>query len=72
MLPASKINISDSEIADFYNRDKAQFNLIEPLWHLAQILVTTTNNTGKSLTLGNGRAVLLELKKSTELANDFD
>jgi peptidyl-prolyl cis-trans isomerase SurA len=37
----SKINISDSEIADFYNRDKAQFNLIEPLWHLAQILVTT-------------------------------
>ena len=37
----SKINISDAEITDFYNHEKAQFNLIEPLWHLAQILVTT-------------------------------
>ena len=37
----SKINITDTDIAQFYNQDKAQFNLIEPLWHLAQILVTT-------------------------------
>ncbi|GAC1649266.1 MAG: peptidylprolyl isomerase [Acidobacteriaceae bacterium] len=37
----SKINISDSDISSFYNRQKSQFNLIEPLWHLAQILVTS-------------------------------
>ncbi len=36
----SKINISDPEITQFYNQEKAQFNLIEPLYHLAQILVT--------------------------------
>jgi peptidyl-prolyl cis-trans isomerase SurA len=37
----SKINISDGDISTFFNRQKAQFNLIEPLWHLAQILVTS-------------------------------
>jgi peptidyl-prolyl cis-trans isomerase SurA len=40
----SKINISDAEITQFYNQEKSQFNLIEPLWHLAQILVTTQPN----------------------------
>ena len=38
---SSKINISDGEISSFYNEQKAQFNLIEPLYHLAQILVTS-------------------------------
>jgi peptidyl-prolyl cis-trans isomerase SurA len=37
----SKINISDKEITDFYNTNKAQFNLIEPRYHLAQIVVTS-------------------------------
>jgi len=37
----SKINISDKEITDFYNANKAQFNLIEPRYHLAQIVVTS-------------------------------
>src|SRR5438270_3922198 len=36
----SKINISDKEISDFYNSNKAQFNLIEPRYHLAQIVVS--------------------------------
>jgi peptidyl-prolyl cis-trans isomerase SurA len=38
----SKINISDSDIADYYNQHKAEFNLIEPQYHLAQILVTSS------------------------------
>lgn len=37
----SKINISDKEITDFYNANKAQFNLVEPRYHLAQIVVST-------------------------------
>ncbi len=37
----SKITISDADITSFYNQEKSQFNLIEPQWHLAQILVTT-------------------------------
>ena len=37
----SKINISDSDISNYYNQHKAEFNLIVPQYHLAQILVTT-------------------------------
>jgi peptidyl-prolyl cis-trans isomerase SurA len=36
----SKINITDAEIASFYAANKAQFNLIEPQYHLAWIVVT--------------------------------
>ena len=36
----SKINVTDQEIADFYNSNKAEFNLIEPRYHLAQIVVS--------------------------------
>ncbi len=40
----SKINISDSDISNYYNQHKAEFNLIVPQYHLAQILVTTQPN----------------------------
>jgi peptidyl-prolyl cis-trans isomerase SurA len=40
----SKINISDSDISNYYNQHKTEFNLIEPQYHLAQILVTTQPN----------------------------
>ena len=40
----SKINISDQDIANYYNAHKAEFNLIEPQYHLAQILVTGQPN----------------------------
>lgn len=36
----SHINITDKDIADFYNANKAAFNLAEPQVHLAQIMVT--------------------------------
>ena len=38
----SKINITDQDIADYYNSHKSEFNLIEPRYHLAHILVTTS------------------------------
>lgn len=38
----SKINITDAEIATYYNAHKAEFNLIEPQYHIAQIVVTNT------------------------------
>lgn len=37
----SKINITDDDVTAFYNLHKADFNLIEPEYHLAQIVVTT-------------------------------
>ena len=40
----SKINISDQDISGYYNAHKAEFNLIEPQYHLAQIVVTAQPN----------------------------
>ena len=37
----SKINITDAQIAAFYAAHKSDFDLIEPTYHLAQIVVTT-------------------------------
>lgn len=37
----SKINITDADIANYYNAHKAEFNLPEPQYHLAQIVVTS-------------------------------
>ena len=36
----AKISITDQDITDFYNANPAQFNVAEPQFHLAQILVT--------------------------------
>ena len=36
----SKITITDAEISGYYTAHKAEFNLIEPQYHLAQIAVT--------------------------------
>jgi peptidyl-prolyl cis-trans isomerase SurA len=40
----SKINISDQDITDYYNSHRAEFNLIEPQYHLAQIFVSPAPN----------------------------
>lgn len=40
----SKINITDADISTYYNEHKAEFNFIEPQYHLAQIVVTTEPN----------------------------
>ena len=37
----SRINISDTEITAYFNAHKAEFNLIEPQYHIAQIAVTS-------------------------------
>jgi peptidyl-prolyl cis-trans isomerase SurA len=40
----SKISVTDQDITNYYNGHKAEFNLIEPQYHLARILVTTSPN----------------------------
>lgn len=37
----SKINVTDSDITKFYNDHKVDFNLPEPQYHIAQIVVTS-------------------------------
>jgi peptidyl-prolyl cis-trans isomerase SurA len=36
----SKITISDADVTDYYNNNQAEFNLIEPQYHLAHIWVS--------------------------------
>src|SRR5580692_10104121 len=37
---SSKIHVSDADVSEFYNANRASFNLPEPQVHMAQILVT--------------------------------
>ena len=37
----SRINITDADISNFYNANKAQFDFIEPKYNLAEIVVTS-------------------------------
>ena len=52
----SKIAVSDQEITDFYNKNRAQFTLAEESYRIAQIVVTPdrasqpTNRTGNDAT----------------------
>jgi peptidyl-prolyl cis-trans isomerase SurA len=49
---SSKVAVSDQEVGDFFNANRAQFNVAEEAYHLAQIVVTPvrepqrTNRTG--------------------------
>jgi peptidyl-prolyl cis-trans isomerase SurA len=36
----AKISITDQDIADFYNKNRSQFNVTEPQYHIAQIVIT--------------------------------
>ena len=36
----AKISITDQDVTDFYNKNRAQFNVTEPQYHIAQIVVT--------------------------------
>lgn len=36
----AKISITDQDVADFYNKNRAQFNVAEPQYHIAQIVIT--------------------------------
>jgi peptidyl-prolyl cis-trans isomerase SurA len=36
----AKITVTDQDISDFYNKNRAQFNVAEPQYHIAQIVIT--------------------------------
>jgi peptidyl-prolyl cis-trans isomerase SurA len=74
----SKINISDKEIADFYNANKARFNLVEPSYHLAQIVVSSqpvqqVSNRPASATPNEGEArkKIQMIENRLESGDDF-
>jgi peptidyl-prolyl cis-trans isomerase SurA len=42
----AKISITDQDVTDFYNTNRAQFNVAEPQYRIAQILVTPRKDPG--------------------------
>ena len=42
---AAKISITDQDIANFYNQNRAQFDMPEPQYHVAEIVVTPRAST---------------------------
>ena len=74
----SKINVTDAQIADYYAAHKAEFNLIEPQYHLAQILVTggpsqQTGNLQNNKASGDADAKrkILALQSKLQNGDDF-
>ena len=81
----AKITISDQEVTDFFNANRAQFNLPEESYHLAQIVITPArdqqiaNRTGDDAATPQAAAakvsMLMERLKGgapfAELARDY-
>ena len=63
----SKIAVSDQEITDFFNANRAQFNLAEDAYHIGQIVVTPTatpqlaNRTGDDATTPQSAAAKVQM-----------
>ena len=71
----SKINITDDDITSYYNQHKAEFNLIEPQYRLAQILVTTQPNpqvkSMKAQNEGDARKKIQMIANRLDSGEDF-
>lgn len=52
----AKASVSDQEVQDFFNANKAQFNFPEESYHLAQIVVTPVRDPGLNNRSGNDAA----------------
>jgi peptidyl-prolyl cis-trans isomerase SurA len=68
----SKIDVTDNQITAYYNAHKAEFNLPQPQFHLAQILVTNIpENAKNSGNLQNSKAMNdAEAKRKIQMLDD--
>ncbi|MEO8027507.1 MAG: peptidylprolyl isomerase, partial [Bryobacteraceae bacterium] len=64
----SQISISEKDITDFYNANKASFNLAEPQVHMAQILVTPGVDNVRNLKSDDAQDDATARKKIESLA----
>lgn len=64
----SKIDITDAQIAAFYAAHKADFDWIEPQYHLARIVVTTAPSQQQGNGQGNAQSGEADAKRKIEAA----
>ncbi|HEX6975433.1 MAG TPA: SurA N-terminal domain-containing protein [Vicinamibacterales bacterium] len=63
----SKVAVSDQEITDFFNANRAQFNLAEDAYHIGQIVITPAptpqlaNRTGDDATTPQAAAMKVQM-----------
>jgi peptidyl-prolyl cis-trans isomerase SurA len=74
----SKITVTDADVSSYYNAHKAEYNLIEPQYHLAQIVVTDqpasqVNNLQSNKASGDtdARKKIQALKNRIDAGDDF-
>jgi peptidyl-prolyl cis-trans isomerase SurA len=74
---SSKINVTDQDINDYFSAHKAEFNLIEPQYHLAQIFVTPVpnpqvhNQNNKAQNEADARKKIQMLSNRLDSGDDF-
>ncbi|HTZ88889.1 MAG TPA: SurA N-terminal domain-containing protein [Alloacidobacterium sp.] len=68
----SKINITDADITNFYNAHKVDFNVPEPQYHIAQIVVTSMPTPAQQAgNLQNSKATNdAQAKRKIEMLHD--
>ncbi len=68
----SRIAISDSDITNYYNAHKAEFNLIEPQYHLAWIFVSSQPGPVRNRKNSKAQSEAEASKKIQSIANRLD
>lgn len=74
----SHITITDADVANFYNSNKASFNLAEPQVHLAQIVVTPVPDpnvrnlkNSKAQNEADAKSKILDIQARLKRSEDF-
>lgn len=72
----SKISVTEQDIKDYYNSHRAEFNLIEPRYHLAHIVVTTSpdpqsGNANKARNEAEARKKIETVLTRLDAGDDF-
>jgi peptidyl-prolyl cis-trans isomerase SurA len=68
----SRITVSDQDVSAYYNAHKAEFNLIEQQYHIAQILVTAAPSPVRNLKNDKAQNEADARKKIQTLTNRLD
>ena len=68
----SRINVSDSDISSYYEDNKTSYNLVEPSYHLAQIVVTPMQLANGAVPAGKATSDAEAQKKIKMLRQRLD
>jgi peptidyl-prolyl cis-trans isomerase SurA len=74
----AKISITDQDVTDFYQKNRSQFNVAEPQFHIAQIVVTShpdpsvhNRKNDKATTEGEAKRKIAVLEQKLSSGSDF-